>query len=404
MRKIFIIIIIWFGFGVSKITAQQFSISDSATVSLITCSPGDELYSIFGHTAVRLKDITNGVDVVFNYGVFSFDTANFYYKFIKGETDYQLGVYNTNQFLPEYEARKSMVWEQELNLTPIEKRRLINSLEINYRPENRNYRYNFAFDNCSTRPRDKITAALYGFVKFQNSTDSKTFRQWIGVYTGNDSWLKFGLDLIFGLEADKTTSTNESMFLPEVLMTEFQTAQIAKIDTDNRKLVKDIKVLFNSNTERSRVTPWYLKPLTFSIVLLLIGIIVTIWEKKRNHQNKLFDTGLLILTGVCGLLVFYMMFFSFHPLVKNNLNILWLNPLNLVVASLLRIRSFRAYLFIYQIVNVALLVIALFTFALSAQAFNFAVFPIIVLLLMRTTSWLAYTKKKLFKRKEKMKH
>jgi len=401
MRKVFLIIIICL--SVFKIKGQQIVISDSAIISLITCSPGDEVYSIFGHTAVRIKDITNDIDVVFNYGLFSFESESFYYKFIKGETDYQLGVYNTNQFLPEYAARKSMVWEQILNLTTIEKRRLINSLELNYRPENRIYRYNFAFDNCSTRPRDKITAALLGYVKFQNSIDSKTFRQWIGVYTGNDTWLKFGIDMIFGLESDKTTTTNESMFLPEVLMTQFQSAQISSSDVENRKLVKETIVLINSNEEKTNVTPWYNKPISFSMGLLLIGFFITLWDKKRKAIYKPFDTVLLIVTGLCGLIILYLMLFSSHPLVKYNLNLLWLNPLNLVVASLIWVRRLKRYLFAYQILNMALLVGALFAFALSAQTFNLAVFPIIVLLLIRTTTWFDYTKKRLYKNKEILK-
>ncbi len=402
MRRIFLIIIICF--SISKVTAQQVTISDSAIISLITCSPGKEVYSIFGHTALRVKDPANGIDVVFNYGMFSFETENFYYKFIKGETDYQLGVYNTSFFLPEYQARNSMVWEQVLNLTPVEKRRLINSLELNYRPENRIYRYNFAFDNCSTRPRDKITAALFGFVKFHTTTDSKTFRQWIGMYTGNDTWLKFGIDLIFGLEADKITTTNESMFLPEVLMSEFQSAQITKLDGVNRKLVTDVNVLVSSTEVKKNVTPWYFKPGTFTVLLLIIAIIITFWERKTKKHIKSFDTGILIVTGLAGLLAFYLMFFSSHPLVKYNLNLLWLNPLNLIVAPLLWYRNLRAYLFAYQFINITLLAGALFAFALSAQAFNLAVFPIIVLLIMRSTSWFAYTKKRLYKHKERMKH
>ncbi|MEI8085521.1 MAG: DUF4105 domain-containing protein [Paludibacter sp.] len=402
MRKIFLIIIIFT--SILKINAQQTSISDSAIISLITCSPGQEVYSIFGHTAIRVKDATTGVDIVFNYGVFSFETENFYYKFIKGETDYQLGVYNTSIFLPEYAQRKSMVWEQVLNLNPIEKRRLITTLENNYKPENRIYRYNFAFDNCSTRPRDKITSAMFGFIKFPTTSDSKTFRQWIGVYTGNDTWLKFGIDIIFGLEADKTTSTNESMFLPEVLMTEFQSAQVTSLNGANRKLVSETNILVDNNQPEANVVPWYFKPITFSVILLIAGTIITLWDKKRRRQYKPFDTGILILTGLGGLIIFYLMVFSSHPLVKYNLNLLWLNPLNLVVAIVLWIRPLRAYLFAYQFLNIALLIGALFAFALSAQAFNFAAFPLIVLLLMRATSWFAYTKKRLYKHKEKMKH
>jgi len=401
MKKVFLIITISLFFF--KGYTQQISISDSAIISLITCSPGDEVYSIFGHTAIRVNDSTNGIDVVFNYGMFSFETENFYYKFIKGETDYELGMYNTSLFLPEYAARNSMVWEQVLNLTPIEKRRFINSLENNYRPENRIYRYNFAFDNCSTRARDKIMSALFGFVNFQTAADTRTFRQWIGIYTGNDTWLKFGIDLIFGLESDKTTTSNESMFLPEVLMSVFQTARISSINDENRKLVKETNVLVNTNKERNFITPWYAKPITLSFILFFIGVIITLWDKKRNRHLKSFDTGLNILTGMGGILIFYMMFFSSHPLVKYNLNLLWLNPLNLVVAILLWIRPMRVYLFAYQFLNIALLVGALFAFALSAQAFNMAAYPIIVLQLIRSTGWFAYTKKRLFKHKEKMK-
>lgn len=402
MRKLLLIIILFT--SILKVNAQQISISDSASISLITCSPGQEVYSIFGHTAIRVKDSTTGVDIVFNYGVFSFETDNFYYKFIKGETDYQLGVYNTSIFLSEYAERKSMVWEQVLNITPIEKRRIIASLQNNYKPENRIYRYNFAYDNCSTRPRDKITSAMYGFVKFQTAADSKTFRQWIGVYTGNETWLKFGIDIIFGLEADKTTTVNESMFLPEVLMTEFQSAQVSNVNGSNRKLVYVTNILVDSNQPDIIVTPWYLKPITFSMILLIVGAIITLWDNKRKRQYKPFDTALFILTGLGGLIIFYLMMFSSHPLVKYNLNLLWLNPLNLVVAVILWIRPLRAYLFAYEFLNLGLLVGALFAFALSAQAFNVAAFPLIVLLLMRATSWFAYTKKRLYKHKEKMKH
>ncbi|HEY6915742.1 MAG TPA: DUF4105 domain-containing protein, partial [Paludibacter sp.] len=194
MKKIILFFCIFL--CIININAQQISISDSAVISLITCSPGEEVYSKFGHTAIRINDSSKGLDLVFNYGIFSFETANFYLKFIKGETDYQLGVYETAYFLPEYKQRNSSVWEQILNLTVPEKRNLINLLITNYQPENRIYRYNFIFDNCATRPRDKIMEALQGYVKFQPNNDSKTFRQWVGVYVGTDTWLKFGIDVV----------------------------------------------------------------------------------------------------------------------------------------------------------------------------------------------------------------
>ncbi|MDR3652060.1 MAG: DUF4105 domain-containing protein [Paludibacter sp.] len=382
-----------------NLNAQQFSISDSAVISLITCSPGEEIYSKFGHSAIRINDPKNNLDVVFNYGIFSFETNNFYYKFIKGETDYQLGVYDTRYFLPEYAARNSMVVEQILNLTPPEKKTLFALLSQNYQPENRTYRYNFVFDNCATRPRDKILASLHGYVKFQNFTDSKTFRQLIGNYIGNDTWLKFGIDVVFGIEADRIATESESMFLPEILMSEFQTAEIITQDGKSRKLVSDRSNLVQKTNLNENQTSWLFKPLTFSIFLLIVGSIITFWDTKRRHYYKPFDAVLFGITGLGGIIVFYLMFFSLHPLVKNNLNILWLNPLNLLIVALLWIRKLRVAQFFYQILNVLILLGALLAFALSAQSINIAAFPIIVLLLMRNVSFIALTRKKIYRRR-----
>jgi hypothetical protein len=398
MRRIILYICI--SLYLLDLSAQQLNIGDSAVISLITCSPGEEVYAKFGHTAIRINDTETGTDIVFNYGIFNFETKNFYLKFIKGETDYQLGVYDTKYFLPEYELRNSMVWEQILNLTPSEKKALINNLMLNYEPQNRIYRYNFAFDNCSTRPRDKILAALDGFVLFKNNSNGKTFRQWVGAYVGTDTWLKFGIDLTFGLDADQNATASESAFLPEILMSEFQTAQIETTNGQNRKLVADRIILVNKTETNEKNTYWLFKPLGVSIILLIIGTIFTLWDRKRKRNFILFDSALLFITGIGGVIVFFLMFFSVHPLVRNNFNILWLNPINLIIAILIWIRPLRIGLFFYQIINILFLATALFAFALSAQDFNIASFPIIVLLLMRSTSWFALTKRRIFKHRD----
>jgi len=396
MKRFFIITGILLCF--IKLNAQQISFSDSSVISLITCSPGEEVYSKFGHTAIRINDSKKGVDVVFNYGIFSFETENFYYKFIKGETDYQLGIYDTRYFLPEYAQRNSMVWEQILNLTVNEKKDLINILLKNYEPENRTYRYNFIFDNCASRPRDKILSAIHGYVKFKPSSDPKSLRQWVGVYVGTDTWLKFGIDIVFGMDADREATVSESMFLPEVLMSEFQTAQINSPNGQIKELVSAKKILVNKNIVNSQKSSWLFKPTTICILLLVLGIALTIWDiTERKKHFKLFDTILLTITGLGGLIAFYLMFFSMHPLVKSNLNLLWLNPFNLVVALMIWIKPMRIPLFYYQMINILLLIGALLAFAISAQAFNIATFPIIVLLLMRNASWFALTKRRIFK-------
>jgi hypothetical protein len=381
------------------LNAQQISLSDSATVSLITCSPGEEVYAKFGHTAIRIIDAKNNFDIVFNYGIFSFETNNFYYKFIKGETDYQLGIYDTRNFLPEYAQRNSMVIEQVLNLTPAEKKGLFALLMTNYEPANRTYRYNFIFDNCATRPRDKILAALHGYVKFQESYDSKTFRQLVGGYVGNDTWLKFGIDVVFGIKADRIAKESESMFLPEILMGEFQSAEINTRDGKVKKLVSERRVLVQKDTVKEDTTWWIFKPLAFSILLLIIGSVITVLDTRRKYYNLPFDAFLFGITGLAGLIVFYLMFFSLHPLVKANFNILWLNPLSLLVVSLLWVRRLRVALFLYHILNVVILLVALVTFALSVQSMNIAACPIIILLLMRSVSWISLCRKKIYRRR-----
>jgi hypothetical protein len=246
MKKTFLVSMFVVVFN--SVFAQQLSFSDSSVISLITCSPGEEVYAKFGHTGIRIVDPQTSLDVIFNYGIFSFETENFYYKFIKGETDYYLGVSTTSLFLSEYKRRNSMVWEQIINLTPVEKRNLINALLENYQPENRKYRYNFIFDNCATRPRVKIINSIDGFVSFNETVSQKTFRQWVGDYVGEDTWVKFGIDMVFGMDADVEATQLESMFLPEILMNEFQSGKVTvPLKNETRALVAQKNVLVRTS-------------------------------------------------------------------------------------------------------------------------------------------------------------
>ena len=401
MKQFLLIVCILLSF--SRLDAQQVTIGDSAVVSLITCSPGEEVYSKFGHTAIRVKDKINNVDVVFNYGIFSFETEHFYYKFIKGETDYQLGIYDTNFFLPEYAERNSMVWEQVLNLTSAEKKNLVATLLENYEPQNRIYRYNFVFDNCSTRPRDKITSSVDGYIRYHQTSEPTTFRRWVGDYVGTDTWLKFGIDLIFGIDADAVASQKESQFLPEVLMSDFQEAEIVTLDGKSRKLVeKSATVLVDKKhvETTTSIFDFLLKPLAVSLFLLILGVLITLLDIKYKKHNKIFDSILLFITGIAGVIAFYLMVFSTHPLVASNLNILWINPLNMIVAFLIWIKPLRKILFVCGILNLGLLAATLITFSLSIQSFNLAAFPIIVLLMLRSSHWVDMAKKKIFKNNE----
>lgn len=397
MTKFKILILLLFFVQFTR--AQQVMFSDSVKISLITCSPGPELYAQFGHTGIRVFDPVNAVDVIYNYGLFSFNTENFYLKFIKGETDYSLGVVPTSYFLPEYVERNSSVWEQELNLTVGEKMRLLALLQENYLPENRLYRYNFVFDNCATRPRDIFLKSINGLVVFKPSLDEpKSFRQWVGVYVGEHSWAKFGIDLLFGIDADRNATQFESLFLPEVLMNDFQTATIKQKDSvGQRKLISSKRVLVSENPDLKPKANWMSYPFFILCAICFVVLLISVFDFWKKRHNLWFDSALLLITGLAGLIVFYLMFYASHPLVKNNLNILWLNPLNIVIALLIWIKPLRLPMMFVQIGNVLLLVLTLLLMAISVQGFNVAIFPLIVILLIRYSAWILRTKRILFK-------
>ena len=398
MRKIknYVITILLIISGLSAVNAQGNTLSDSATLSLITCSPGPQIYALFGHTAIRLVDPARGLDIVFNYGMFNFNKPNFYLKFIQGATDYELGAYETKYFLPEYRERNSSVTEQMLNLTTVEKQQLADALFVNYQPENREYRYNFVYDNCSTRPRDKILSVIKDKVVYDYVSEPQTFRNWVGTYTGENTWAKFGIDMLLGREADELSTRWSSMFLPEVLCREFGAVKIIAHDGTTRSLVNAEKIIVPRQDSIVK-TNFLQLPITVTLTVLLLGVLLIFYEKRRKKYYKIIDSVLLIVSGLAGVIIFYLMFFSVHPLVHSNFNLLWCNPLNVLVGLFLWNRKLRSVINYFQLANVLLFFGALLVFVLSVQALNVAFIPLIVLLLVRSVNWIMKKSKQLKK-------
>lgn len=395
MKKFSFILIIFLAIH----SYSQIQVTDSSKISLITCSPGKVVYEQFGHTAIRYQDVLNNTDLMFNYGTFSFNKPGFLARFIKGETDYELGVYNSVYFFPEYEERNSQVTEQELNLTQEEKQRLLDALLLNYQPENREYRYNFIFDNCATRPRIKIEEVLGDekVVYSEEKTHYKTFRHWIGKYVGFHTWTKFGIDLLLGRGADKIATKMEVTFLPEDLMDEFSEAQIKSSSGSWRPLIKSETVLVPKRDEAEPKQTLLQLPAVVSLIILLIGLMITYVEFVKKRNWKWIDSLLLIITGLAGLIVFYLMFFSVHPLVQSNFNILWINPVSAVIGIMLWIKYFNKVTYYFQITNALLLLGALIVFFVGIQQINVASVPLILLLLVRSIFWIYKEKVKLVK-------
>ncbi len=307
---------------------SQAAYMDSVEIGLLTCSPHNEVYSLYGHTAIHYHDLHTNRHWVFNYGVFDFKKPHFVWRFIMGQTDYRLeATTNLNAWCQYYRKWGSQVEEQILDLTPTEKLRLRQALADNLRDPV--YRYNFFYDNCSTRPRNIIEKCLEGEVAYapREDSDDVSFRQIIHRCTEQHPWAAFGNDLLLGLGADRTTTQREQQFLPQNLYTDFDRATISRPDGPH-KLVKrkDILVPLGQQTAEKEFP---LSPRACTLLLLIVSTIIAVYEWKRRTILYWWDALLMLVTGLAGCILL-LMFFSAHPTTSTNLQILLLNPLALL--------------------------------------------------------------------------
>lgn len=385
MKQLFFLLVFLLT-GIYNLSSQNINFGDSSVVSLITCEPGEALYAKFGHTAIRIRD-TKGVDMVFNYGIFDFRTERFYWKFMRGHTDYLLGVYPTENFLQEYRERGSTVWEQELDLSQNEKRKLIELLTINYLPQNRMYRYNFVYDNCATRPYEVISKSLSGVIVVDKQQEEDSYRSMITGYLSDVPWAEVGINMLFGVDADRAVSMQAGVFLPIKLKDIMQRSKIMTLNNglNERKIVKNVKMLVKGEpTSDFSTTSWILHPFTISLIWLIIGIFLMVFKTNMDDiANKVFDTILYLVTGLGGLLIFFFMFFSEHPLTGNNLQILWLNPMNIMLALMLWKRSPRKFFFFYNVIYLLLIMLYVAVTLFISHATIVSIIPLLVLVLIR---------------------
>ena len=302
---------------------------DSVEISLLTCQPHDEVYSLYGHTAIRYHDLRpGGFDLAFNYGVFDFKKPHFVARFVFGLTDYELGAYPFKYFLEEYRRFGSMVTEQVLNLTAEEKLILHEALAMNLRPENKIYRYNFFYSNCTTKARDIIENCINGKIEYAGREDyTPSYREMIHSMTRNNPWARFGNDLLLGIKADFKTDLRQQEFLPGNLLYDFDHAQIYSEGT-YRPLIKERRIAVPAGVQIVQ-EGFPLTPLSCAAVLLAIGLVIFFIEWRKKRVFIVWDVLLMLAVGTFGI-VLTLMLFSQHPTVSLNLQIILLNPLPLL--------------------------------------------------------------------------
>ena len=362
---------------------------DSVRVSLLTCGSGTEIYNLFGHTAIRYRDAGRGIDYVFNYGMFCFDTPNFVLRFTLGQTDYMLGVEDAADFVRHYRRSNRDVHEQVLDMTAQEKARLYALLVENYRPENRTYRYNFFYDNCSTRPRDKIEAVVAGGIDYhaemQEPVAGVSFRSMIHRYTEHNRWSQFGIDMLLGSQADEPITRRQMMFIPFCLEESFRHATRRDAGTgQDVPLVTGELTLNTSDPSRDSATAAdVLTPMRTALLIMAAVAAATIYGLRRRRSLWWMDAVLLGAAGTAGCILAFMALFSEHPAVGHNW-LLWVfQPLHLLLLPwvAMKVRAMRRSIYM-TVLFVALTLFMLF-WGLIPQDLNAAVLPLALCLWMR---------------------
>lgn len=369
-KSILLVTLLLGAFGFS-----QPELSSSSTISILTVGTADELHSKFGHSALRVQDPVLGIDVVYNYGYFDFSTPNFYVKFTRGKLLYRLVRERFSDFLYGYELENRWVREQELDLSTDQKNELLKFLEVNYLPENRYYRYDFLFDNCSTRLPDALKSVLKEDLVFDYShiQNRYTFRELIHQNLEVNSWSNFGIDLALGSVIDREATPYEQLFLPIYVY-----QQLPYNTLNSKKLVTKDTLLLDEKPVETKAN-FLLSPLFWLTILGVIILFVTYKDYKNKTRARWLDFALFFITGLAGILILFLWLGTDHKATANNYNFLWSFPLNIIIAFLLVKKvTIANWISKYLLLLIGFLALTLIIWVFKVQVFS----PLIVLIIV----------------------
>lgn len=379
LYRILLVVIILF----SGLRSFALELSEKAEIRVVTFSPEQrELYSAFGHNGFRILDSANRIDAFFNYGIFDFNQPNFYLNFSFGKLIYQLGAIDYGIIKASCIRNNRSITEQILNLSKEEKQAVFNFLIENNKPENREYYYNYIYNNCATKIRDVLQEVLNGKIIFDYSyvKEDLSYRDLMDLYLEYQPWGDLGIDLCLSSEIDIIADGNGYMYLPDYIEIAFDMAKIS-----NNGIEKDLV----SNKEKVFISiPQDYKNSFFSPLLVFVGIFfiigfVTHRSLKYNTSNRWLDVVLFGITGITGILLLFLWMFTDH-LSTYNWNIFWAMPINLIVLYYLlknkKINFIKFYFLIYGIIQ--LFLIAFRDFLI--QSLHIAFVPLVLGLAIRS--------------------
>lgn len=305
------IVLILFLIGTLSGFGQNIILSKSARTSVITCDTGNESYSLFGHTAIRISDPENNLDVVYNYGAFDFSTPNFVVKFAKGDLQY-FAIANTfSDFMNQYTYEQRSVFEQELLIPLAYKQKLFDNLTTVLSTSESYYTYKFIDKNCTSMVVDMLNKTLGVKIIDKKFDTDKTYRSILFPYFDNFFYEKLGTSIIFGTKVD---NYSDHIFLPFELKKSLQETQFK-----NKRLCAQSKTLLEY--KKQAPNSWWNN--VYSYLLFLVFILIL--------NKKIIDNFYLLIMGLLGIFFIVMGFYSFHQELANNYNVLLFNPALLVL-------------------------------------------------------------------------
>lgn len=322
---------IFFLFPIWLMAQPQIKLTEESEVSLVTCSPGEELYEAFGHTAIRIHDPNWGFDVVYNYGTFDFNQPNFYWNFVTGRSMYMLATNRYSNFVRAYQYYNRSVREQFLDMTLQQKQALLDKLTWNAQKENREYLYDYFFDNCSTRPRDIIMEALDGEIEFDTTYLPKnrlSIRELTDLYIIDEQpWGDLGIDLCLGTRIDQPATAMQYMYLPEKLEEAFDHSYISR-KGQRVPLVERKQTTFQAAPVVEQKS-WFVPQIVFVAILLFSAVFLTIF-RVAGKSTRIFEGMVFMITSFIGFNGIFLWFFTNHYAADYNWNILWSLPTNVI--------------------------------------------------------------------------
>lgn len=359
--------------------AQVTELSPGAQISVLTCGSGGDLYTTFGHSAFRVWDPAQDLDVVYNYGTFDFNPPMFYVEFALGNLYYSLSKQGTPYFLYAYEMENRWVREQVLNLDTNEKNSLYSFLEINYLPENRDYRYDFFYNNCATKIGDVLQEALDGKLVFKEDhlTERFTFRELIHQNLTLNSWSAFGIDLALGSVIDKIATAREHSFLPRYVM-----QQLDNTSFNGAALVSGERLILDTRPQEPN-NNFLASPIFWILIFGLLVLTITYMDNKNRVRSRFLDLVLFTITGLAGLQLLFLWFIADHTATVNNFNVLWVFPFNLAISFVILRKIAPTWLPRYMLLLIGMLLLTVILWIFGIQSFSPLIIPLLLMLGIR---------------------